>query len=244
MALAMCNRLDWLRLATAAHKLGATVVPISTWSTAREVAHVLEAADATLAVTEDRVRSNDLRALFAQLIDPERLIFWDDVREYAPVSPAAGSAPARARVIAGLRLVHLGFESRAQGRVLLAHGDAIENGFNIGERMHLTAADRVYLAVPLFWSFGSINAWPALLSHGGGFALHTTFEAGAGLTLIEEQGCSVFYGMANMAHALVEHPAFRPARTASFRTGLTIGLPDDLAYAADQLGATSATCTA
>ncbi len=236
MALAMCNRLDWLRLATAAHKLGATVVPISTWSTAREVAHVLEAADATLAVTEDRVRSNDLRALFAQLIDPERLIFWDDVRETVRSHPPLVSHPLVRASSPAFVLFTSGSKAAPKG-VLLAHGDAIENGFNIGERMHLTAADRVYLAVPLFWSFGSINAWPALLSHGGGFALHTTFEAGAGLTLIEEQGCSVFYGMANMAHALVEHPAFRPARTASFRTGLTIGLPDDLAYAADQLGA-------
>ena len=45
--------------------------------------------------------------------------------------------------------------------VVLAHGSLIENGFGIGERMHLTAADRVWLAVPLFWSFGSANALPA-----------------------------------------------------------------------------------
>jgi fatty-acyl-CoA synthase len=38
--------------------------------------------------------------------------------------------------------------------VTLAHGPLIANAFDIGERMHLTAADRVWLAVPLFWSFG------------------------------------------------------------------------------------------
>ena len=45
--------------------------------------------------------------------------------------------------------------------VTLAHGPLIANGFDIGERMHLTAADRVWLAVPLFWSFGAANALPA-----------------------------------------------------------------------------------
>jgi fatty-acyl-CoA synthase len=32
--------------------------------------------------------------------------------------------------------------------------------------MHLSAADRVWLSVPLFWSFGSANALPAALTHG------------------------------------------------------------------------------
>src|SRR5262249_27637793 len=37
--------------------------------------------------------------------------------------------------------------------VTLAHGPLIANGFDIGERQHLRATDRLWLAVPLFWSF-------------------------------------------------------------------------------------------
>ena len=239
IALVMCNRLDWLRLATAAHKLGATVVPISTWSTAREVAHVLRAADATLVVSEARVRSNDLRAMFSHLadseIDPDRLVFWEEVRLAALAHAPRTSQPLVRSSSTAFILFTSGSTAAPKG-VLLAHGDAIENAFNIGERMHLTPEDRVYLAVPLFWSFGSINAWPALLSHGAGFALHTTFDARGGLELIEKERCTVFYGMANMAHALVEHPEFTPERTATLRTGLTIGLSHDLAFVADRLG--------
>jgi fatty-acyl-CoA synthase len=36
--------------------------------------------------------------------------------------------------------------------VTLAHGPLIANGFDIGERQHLRADDRLWLAVPLFWS--------------------------------------------------------------------------------------------
>src|SRR5437773_267296 len=88
--------------------------------------------------------------------------------------------------------------------VVLAHGSVVENGFNIGERQHLTTADRVWLAVPLFWSFGSANALPAIVTHGGSFVLQESFEPGEALALLDEQRCSVYYGMANMARALLE----------------------------------------
>src|SRR5947199_337376 len=112
--------------------------------------------------------------------------------------------------------------------VVLAHGSVVDNGFNIGERQRLTAADRVWLAVPLFWSFGSANALPAIVTHGGSFVLQESFEPGEALALLDEQRCSVYYGMANMARAILEHPD-RPRRAlAAMRTGLTIGLPEDI----------------
>ena len=95
--------------------------------------------------------------------------------------------------------------------VTLAHGGVIENGFNIGERMHLTPADRLWLAVPLFWSFGSANALPAILTHGGCAVLQESFEPGEALELLERERCTVYYGMANMARAMLEHPDRSPA---------------------------------
>src|SRR5207245_3190160 len=68
--------------------------------------------------------------------------------------------------------------------VTLAHGGVIENGFNIGERQHLTPADRLWLAVPLFWSFGSAKALAAILTHGGWGGLQEGIEAGAAVELL------------------------------------------------------------
>ena len=47
--------------------------------------------------------------------------------------------------------------------VTLAHGPLIANGFDIGQRQHLRVSDRLWLAVPLFWSFGSANPVPAII---------------------------------------------------------------------------------
>jgi fatty-acyl-CoA synthase len=121
--------------------------------------------------------------------------------------------------------------------VLLAHDGVIANGYAIGERQRLTGADRVWLAVPLFWSFGSANALPALFTHGGALVLQESFEPGEALALMDEERCSVYYGMANMARAILEHPD-RPRRAlAAMRTGLTIGLPEDIAMTMDAVNA-------
>jgi fatty-acyl-CoA synthase len=121
--------------------------------------------------------------------------------------------------------------------VRLAHRGIIANGFDIGERMHPSAADRVWLSVPLFWSFGSANALPAALTHGSCIVLQESFDAGEALALIERERCSIYYGMPNMARALLEHPDHPERRLGAMRTGLTIGPPEDIAMTIKALGA-------
>src|SRR5256886_16723331 len=72
------------------------------------------------------------------------------------------------------------------------------------------------------------NGLPAVGTRGGSGVLQESFEPGEALALLDEQRCSVYYGMANMARAMLEHPD-RPRRAlAAMRTGLTIGLPEDI----------------
>jgi fatty-acyl-CoA synthase len=96
---------------------------------------------------------------------------------------------------------------------------------------------RLWLAVPLFWSFGSANAVPAIMTHGGCLVLQERFEAGEALALIERERCSVYYGMGNMARALLEHEDHPGRRLGAMRTGLTIGPPEDIALTIEALGA-------
>ena len=63
------------------------------------------------------------------------------------------------------------------------------------------------------------------------------FEPGAALALIERERCSVYYGMANMARALLEHPDHPGRRLGAMRTGLTIGPPEDITLTIQALGA-------
>ncbi len=97
--------------------------------------------------------------------------------------------------------------------------------WNIGERQHLTPADRMWMGISLFWSFGCANALVAVMSHGGTLVLQEQLDAGEALALIERERCTVYYGTPNIALALTEHPDRARRDLSSLRTGAAIGPP-------------------
>jgi fatty-acyl-CoA synthase len=263
VAILLPNRPEWLIAAIAAAKVGAITAALSTFSTARELAWTLEHAQPRVIVTTTTFRGHEyLRAIHdvcpelagsepgmlrsARLTELRAVITIDERRRDGVLAwsdALARSNDVRATALAAAQsavtgadpcfILYTSGSTATPKGVTLAHGGVLGNGFDIGERMHLTAADRVWLAVPLFWSFGSANALPAILTHGGALVLQESFEPGEALALLDDERCTVYYGMANMARAIGEHPN-RPRRAlATMRTGLTIGLPEDVAMTMD-----------
>src|SRR4029077_17288150 len=64
---------------------------------------------------------------------------------------------------------------------------------------------------------------------GGALVLQESFEPGEALALLDEERCTVYYGMANMARARLGDPDRARRALAPMRTGLPIGLPEDIA---------------
>ena len=267
VALLLPNRPEWLVAAFAVSKVGGVTIGLSTFSTPREIAWTLEHAQPAALVTLEAFRGrsylgtlyelcpelarsapgmlrNDrfpaLRAVVA--IDERRhdgVYRLGDLVAQATQVRQAGLVAAQAAVAPSdpCYLLYTSGSTATPKGVLLAHGGVIENGFNIGERQHLTEADRLWLAVPLFWSFGSANALPAIVTHGGAIILQDSFEPGEALALLDGERCSVYYGMAHMARAMLEHPDRPHRRLAAMRTGLTIGLPEDIQMTMEAVGA-------
>ncbi len=267
VAVLLPNRPEWLVATLAIAKIGGVVTAISTFSIPRELGWALDHSGAVALVTCDAFRGRDylsaLHGLCPELDRSEpgelrsarlphlRTVVCVDARHhdgvFHPDAFLAHAAKTRSVALATAKravspedicyILYTSGSTATPKGVTLAHRGVIENGFSIGERQRLTAADRLWLAVPLFWSFGSANALPAIMTHGGCVVLQESFEPGEALELLERERCSVYYGMANMARAMLEHPDRPRRRLASMRTGLTIGPPEDIAMTMEAVGA-------
>lgn len=267
VAVLLPNRPEWIVTALATARIGGIVAAISTFSTPRELHWALEHAGATVLVTVEAFRGRGyldalhelcpelgrsapgqlrsarlprLRAVVA--VDGRKADGVFDLPDFLALAASVrATAVAAAQAAVDSRdvcyILYTSGSTATPKGVTLAHGGVIANGFDIGARQHLGPEDRLWLAVPLFWSFGSANALPAILTHGGSVVLQESFEPGEALELLERERCSVYYGMANMARAILEHPDRRRRRLDAMRTGLTIGLPEDIAMTMEAVGA-------
>jgi len=257
VALLMNNRAEWVLVDLAVALLGATLVPISTWSRARELEYMLNHCEASTLITLSRFLGQDYLAMLAGIGGPRsprlphlsRVVvvdgeappplisfdeLWDGGAAITDAEIDAARDAVRPRDVACI-LYTSGTTSTPKG-VQLCHGGLIENMWNIGERQHLTADDRLWMGISLFWSFGGANALCALMTHGGTIVLQEQLDAAFALALIERERCTVYYGTPNIALALWEHPDRARRDLSSLRTGAAIGPPSAMQMVID-LGA-------
>ena len=154
-------------------------------------------------------------------------------RAWPSLAPGEGASAADPLVI----LYTSGSSNRPKA-VPLDHFGTIENGFNIGERQGLVPGDRVLVSVPLFWSYGAVNALPAAITHGATLVMQGHFEAGGALDLIERREMHRdLYAAGDDECACSLTRPFIGAGLHRCRAGVTIGAPQDIMKAAEQLGA-------
>ncbi|HET6608782.1 MAG TPA: AMP-binding protein, partial [Rhodopila sp.] len=256
VAILMGNKPEWIIADLAICSLGAVMVAVNTWVTTRELGYILKHADADTLIMSDRFLKYDYVAMLAELEPhaenlPALRRFIHAGKAGYPGSVAFASVFAAGRNVpdgtidAAAASVHpmdvayflytSGSTSTPKG-VQLQHYALIENMYHIGERMHVTHQDRLWLAVSLYWGLGCENALFNLLTHGGCVVLQEHFDAGDALRIIETERCTVFYGTPNMAEAMTLHPD-RPKRDlSSLRAGGTVGTPEQIKRVID-LGA-------
>lgn len=249
VAILMGNRPEWLIADFAIMALGGVMVAANTWATARELAYQLSHSESRLLIMSAGFLRRDYAALIkearAEDYDlsglerifcigdgppPDGMEAFEELRRLGADVPDRDIDTAQGAVdgedVACL-LYTSGSTALPKG-VLLQHFALIENMWGIGERLRLTADDRLWLAVSLFWGLGCENALFAVWSHGACIVLQEHFHAGEALRLIEQERCTIYYGTPNMTLALQEHPDCAGRDLSSFRTGATLGSPEQI----------------
>lgn len=253
VGLLLGNCVEWLDVCLGAGAVGATAVPLSTWSTRSELAFLLPDAKLSVLVASASFGDHDFEASLEALqgkpgvptADRTWLVGgvgsrFQSFRAIVDAAASLGSLPPGQAASSGddALVLYTSGSTSAPKAVPLRQFAVIENGFNIGERQGLTSADRVLLSSPLFWAFGSANAMPATFSHGATLVLMEKFDAALALQTIAREQCTSIYTLPAMSAAMAHHPSFNRQQLVSLRTGVTIGSPQEFIFAVDKLGIT------
>jgi fatty-acyl-CoA synthase len=248
------NVTEWVVTNLATAYIGAILVGVNTWYKPDELSYALSHSEAAVLVMTGQVGGQDCVDVFVRACGsepsgpelqlaafpklkrvvyvgeestrPQWAIAWTSIVTAGAQQQAQATVAAEAvqpNDIADI-LYTSGSTARPKG-VTLAHGHLIENGWHIGARLHLGKNERVWLANPLFFSYGCANALMVSLTHRACMYLQRTFNAAAGLKMLEEHHCTVLYGSTNMILTMLRHPDFPDRDLSALRTGTATGLP-------------------
>ncbi|GAC1574302.1 MAG: AMP-binding protein [Candidatus Dormibacteria bacterium] len=233
VAVLLPNSVEWVLLDLASARLGAVFVGLNTWYRDEERATVIAHSGARILVTADRVHGADMvgatESLLAACPALERVVTDLSQLESMPEDVTLPEIDPEAAVNI---LYTSGSTGRPKG-VVLHNRHLVENGFAIGERMHLSEDDVLWAAIPFFFSFFSANALVAVMTHGASIVVQERFDAEIAAHLIEHHRCSIFYGMPNMTQSLAAVQSRAQRDLSSLRTGLTIGPPEAIRATAE-----------
>ena len=219
VALFAANQPGWLAAAFGVWRAGATLVPISTFVTARELGDILAHADVDGIIAQPRMGRRNFAAMIEALPDdvrPHRR--WPlAVRpgaEYGHGSPRAECDPESIACM----LYTSGTTGQAKG-VMLSHRAILATVPPTADRGGLGPGDTVLSTLPLFWVAGLvIRALPTLAS-GSALLLLETFSPDAALAALREHQPTALHLRPPQVGQLLAHPDFDPALLAPIHRG-------------------------
>ena len=197
---------DWLTFMFATAKIGAVLVTVNPVYKSHELAYVMKQSDMKALCIIDAFRDVDYVQIVRELVPvaltqergrlvsaefpmlksliymgPEKHRGMYTVPELLLLGEHADDAAyalAQTGFDAG-DVINMQYTSGTTGfpkGVMLTHRNILNNGFFIGERQDLTAADRVCLPVPLFHCFGCVLGVLATLTHGAALVMLESFD--------------------------------------------------------------------
>lgn len=210
------NGVDFVVGMLAAARIGAVVVPYSTFLTAAELETQLRDSDTAILLAARRYRNHDYAHRLSGIDAPcLRHVLFDAPHADAPNLAAfeddvAGCDP--------LAIIYTSGSTGSPKGVVHTHESLIAHQRGLNAIRELTATDRLFCNSPFFWVGGFAFGLLATMTAGATLICSNATDAGLTLDLIEAEKPTVTNGfVAGVAH-LTRHPSY-PNRHFSARRG-------------------------
>lgn len=233
------NGVDFVVGMLAAARVGAVVVPFSTFATARELREQLADSDTEILLATPSYRSHDYaqrltdalpgsdvesdERLFDTAAPQLRHVFFDVVRLHRLTETVSeqlltaleddvdGSDP--------LTIVYTSGTTSAPKGVVQTHAALLNHQTNLNAIRGLSAAEKLFCNSPFFWIGGFGFALLATLVAGSTLVCSNAEDAGQTLDLLEAEKPTVTNGFAASVSHLARHPSFEGRDLSSMRRG-------------------------
>ncbi len=230
VALLAGNSPEWLAAAFGVWRAGATLIPVSTFVTARELGEILAHADASVLITQPRVRSHDYLDSLARLPSlpalREIVVLGErapdgcrPAAEFAPESATLDQAAARAPTESVACILYTSGTTGQPKGVMLSHRAILATVFPTAGRTGLTASDSLLSTLPLFWVAGLVIRALPTLATGCALILMETFTVDALVATMERHHPTALHLRPPQVGQLLAHPKFEPGLLANVRRG-------------------------
>ncbi len=219
------NGPEWLAVAFGVWRAGATLVPISTFVTARELAETVEHADLGALVVQPQLRSHDLLRRLPERPQLQQVIVLGDSAP-APYRSAAEfmrhASPRNQSALDPESIACILYTSGTTGRpkgVMLSHRAMLATVLPTAERSGLTSADALLSTLPLFWVAGLVIRALPTLATGCALILVETFTVDAVLAALRRHRPTALHLRPPQVGQVIAHPEFTPALFERVRRG-------------------------
>ena len=203
----------------AAARIGAVVVPFSTFATAAELRTQLLDSDVSILLSAGSYRTHDYRA---RLADTAGLPCLRHVFFEPPTARVTDALPAMEADVDGCDVLAIIYTSGSTGApkgAVHTHAGLLGHQRNLNQIRGLGPSDVLFCNSPFFWIGGFAFGLLATLTAGSTLVCSNATDAGATLDLLEAVRPNVTNGFtAGIAH-LPRHPGFADRDLSSLRRG-------------------------
>ena len=231
------NCAEWTIAQYATAKAGVVLVNVNPAYRTHELAYVVNQSSMRMLLAATSFKTSDYRGMIAELLDSgqaptlERVVHLDGP-DWEELIAAGRDLPADAVAVrmAGLSPsdpINIQYTSGTTGfpkGATLSHRNILNNGFFVTETINLTAADRLCIPVPFYHCFGMVMANLGCTTHGATMVIPgPAFEPAATLQAVQDERCTVLYGVPTMFIAEQALPGFSDYDLSSLRSGIMAG---------------------